>query len=78
MKMFNIKSHDREKLKIALSKELFLDCILILNFVTWLEVQISDHMSTQMKFNLLISSKTQENLLVINVILKLIWLDNDI
>jgi len=72
MKMFNIKNHDREKSKIALSKELLLDCISILNFVAQFEVQISDHMSTQMKFDLLISSKTQEDLLIINVTFKLI------
>ena len=76
--MFNIKSRDRERSKIALSEELLLDCISILNFVAWFEVQISDHVSTQMKFDLLISSKIQENLLVINVTLKLIWLDNNI
>ncbi len=78
MKMFNIKSRDREKPKIALSEELLLDCISILNFVARLEVQISDHVSTQMKFDLLIPSKTQEDLLVISVTFKLIWLDNDI
>ncbi len=70
--MFDIKICGREKSKIALDEKLLLDCISILGFAARLSVRISDYMSTQMKFNLLVSDKTQKDLLVISVIFKLI------
>ncbi len=76
--MFDIKICGREESKIALGEKLLLDCISVLGFAARLSVRISDYMSTQMKFNLLVSDKTQKDLLVISVIFKLIWLDNDI
>jgi len=75
--MSNTKSRGREGPKIALSEELLLGCISVLDSVARPRVQISDHVPTQMKFDLLIPSKTQEDLLVISATPKLIWLGND-
>ncbi len=63
----NTKSCGQEGPKIALGEELFLGCISVLDFVARYEVQIPDYVRTQMKFDLLIPSKTQEDLLIISV-----------
>jgi len=76
--MFDTKICGRERSKIALGEKLLLDCISVLSFAARFSVRIPDYMSIQMKFNLLVSGKTQKDLLVISVIFKLIWLDNDI
>jgi len=70
--MFDTKICGRKKSKIALDEKLLLDCISILSLAARLSVRISDYMPTQMKFNLLVSGKTQKDLLVISVIFKLI------